>query len=263
MSNKYIQVKKKGHITIVSIDRPEVMNALHPPACREMDEAFNAFSVDPEAWVAIITGSGGKVFSAGNDLKWLARNGSQALHVQLDALKGRLGGIAHRFDCYKPLIAAVNGIALGGGFEIALACDIIVAVEHAAFGLPEPRVGLMAAGGGVHRLSRHIPYHLAMSMILTGRKISAQDAQRMGIVNELVAPEDLMSAAERWAEEILECAPLAVRASKEAVLKGLDLPLEASLRNVFPGAQVMQLSEDYVEGPRAFAEKRSPHWKGK
>jgi enoyl-CoA hydratase/carnithine racemase len=250
-------------LTIVTINRPEVLNALHPPANGELDRAFNDFSEDPDTWVAIITGAGDRAFSAGNDLKWQAEHGGDAVRRGLDSLRGGFGGITRRFDCFKPMIAAVNGFALGGGFEIVLACDMVVAAEHAAFGLPEPRVGLMAGAGGVHRLPRQIPYHLAMGMMLTGRRISAQEAQEMGLVNEVVPLEALMSAAERWAAEVLECAPLSVRASKEAALKGLELPLEAALRNVYPGMYTMTYSADYVEGPRAFAEKRKPQWKGR
>jgi crotonobetainyl-CoA hydratase len=228
-----------------------------------MDDAFEDFSRDPEAWVAIVTGAGEKAFSAGNDLKWQAQHGGQALRKGLDSLKGRFGGITQRFDLFKPLIAAVNGLALGGGFEIALACDIIVAAEHASFGLPEPRVGMIAGAGGVHRLPRQIPYHLAMGLLLTARRISAQEAQRLGFVNEVASADQLMPAAQRWAADILECAPLSIRASKEAAIQGLGSPLEEVVGKVFPGIAAMATSEDFVEGPRAFAEKRKPQWKGR
>lgn len=161
------------------------------------------------------------------------------------------------------VIAAVNGFALGGGFEIALACDIIVASETATFGLPEPKVGLMAAAGGVHRLPRHVPYHVAMGMILTGRHISADEAYAIGLVNEVVPPGQLMTAAEKWASDILECAPLSVQASKEAVMRGLELPLDRAVDTTFPTAMLMYQSDDFVEGPKAFSEKRKPNWTGK
>jgi enoyl-CoA hydratase/carnithine racemase len=263
MAYEFILVQKKGHLTILTINRPEVMNALHPPAHQEMDAAFNEFSEDPDAWVAIISGAGDRAFSAGNDLKWHAQHGIQAIRQTLDSLKGGFGGITRRFDCFKPVIAAVNGYALGGGFEVILACDIIIAVEHASFGLPEVQFGLMAAAGGVHRLTRNIPYHIAMGMILTGHRISAHEAHQMGLVNEVVSADKLVPAAERWANKIIDCAPLSVRASKEAALKGLDLPLETSIRTVFPGMLKMSQSEDYVNGPRAFANKKKPKWKGK
>jgi crotonobetainyl-CoA hydratase len=263
MSYEFIEVEKRGHLTIVTINRPNVLNALHPLACRELDQTFNEFSSDPEAWVAIITGAGDRAFCTGNDLKWQAQHGAETMRKMREALKGGVGGITRRYDCFKPMIAAVNGLALGGGFEIALACDIIVAAENAAFGLPEPRFGMMARAGGAVRLPRQIPYHLAMGLILTGRRISAQEAHRLGVVNEVVPLVQLMPAAENWAAEILECAPLAVRAAKEAVLLGLSLPLEEAIPEAFSGIVTMHESEDYVEGPRAFAEKRKPQWKGR
>ena len=263
MAYKYIQIVKEDRITILTIDRPEVLNALHLPACQELDEAFNDFSEDPNSWVAIITGAGDRAFSSGNDLKWQAKYGEDVLQKGLDSLRGAFGGIVKRFDCFKPIIAAVNGFALGGGFEVVLACDIVVAADHANFGLPEPRVGMMADGGGVIRLPRQISYHLAMNLILTGRQISAQEGYRLGIVNEVVPLEKLMRTAKKWATEISDCAPLAVRASKEAALKGLNMPLDEAINKVYPGMVFMKRSEDFIEGPRAFVEKRKPIWKGK
>jgi enoyl-CoA hydratase/carnithine racemase len=263
MPYEFIQVEKEDHLTIITINRGEVYNAIHPPACKEMDEAFNAFSEDPDAWLAIITGTGEKAFCAGNDLKWQAKHGKAALRAGLDPLKGGLGGLVRRFDCYKPIIAAVNGLAMGGGFEIALSCDIIIAADHARFALPEVKVGMIAGGGGVHRLPRHMPYHMAMEMIFTGRQMSAQKARQFGIVSEIVTLENLMSAARKKAAEILANAPLAIRAAKEASLKGLDLSLEGAVTTKFPHELAMAESEDFVEGPKAFAEKRKPQWKGR
>lgn len=260
---EHIEVVRDGHLTIVRINRPERMNALHPPAQKELNVAFDDFQNDSEQWVGIVTGAGEKAFSAGNDLKYQAEHGSQAVRSEMAEVTGGFGGLHRRTDLYKPLIAAVNGFALGGGFEIVLCCDIVIAAEHASFGLPEPRVGLMAGAGGVHRLPRHIPYHLAMGMMLTGRHVSARQAAAYGLVNEVVPGAELMDTARRWAAEILEGAPLSIRASKEAAIRALDLPLEEALGVSYPGMQAMYGSEDLVEGPRAFAEKRKPVWKGR
>jgi enoyl-CoA hydratase/carnithine racemase len=161
MNYEFIKVEKKGHVTTVTINRPKVMNSISPLVSVEMDQAFNDFDADPQQWICIITGAGEKAFSAGNDLKFQAENGVDKMREIMKGVKGGFAGLTSRFDCYKPFIAAVNGLALGGGFEIALACDIIVASETASFGLPEPRVGLILDSGGVHRLPRQIPYHIA------------------------------------------------------------------------------------------------------
>ncbi len=263
MGYEFIKVEKKEHVTIITINRPEVMNALHPPASKEMDDAFNEFADDPNAWIAILTGAGDKAFSAGNDLKWQALHGGEALREGMKNLKGGLGGITLRFDLFKPLIAAVNGLALGGGFECALACDIIIASDKASFGLPEPTVGMIAGAGGVHYLPRAIPYHLALGMMLTARRISAQEALQMGLINQVVPHDQLMSAVDEWVAKILACSPLAIRASKQAALQGLAMPLEQAARTVFPAQVTLYQSQDFVEGPKAFAEKRKPQWLGR
>jgi len=258
MPYQYAIYEKKGRIAYVTMNRPEVLNALHPPANRELYEIWCDFRDDPEVWVAIVTGAGDRAFSAGNDLKYTAEHGRPR-----PSEAAPFGGITTNFVCWKPIIAAVNGYALGGGLEIALACDIIVAAEHAQLGLPEPRVGLMAGAGGMHRLPRQIPLKQAMGMLLTGRRITAQEAYRMGLVNEVVPLPELMPTAERWAKEILECAPLSVRASKQVAYTSLDWPLEVSMSRVYEMQRRATESEDFTEGPRAFAEKRAPQWKGR
>jgi len=263
MGYELIKVEKKDHLIVVTINRPEVMNSISPPSSEELSKVFNEFNEDPDAWVCIVTGAGDRAFSAGNDLKYQAQHGAEAVAKATEAIKGGFAGITSRFDCFKPLIAAVNGLALGGGFEIALACDIIIAAENAQFGLPEPRVGLIAGAGGLHRLPRQIPYHLAMGMILTSKRLTAQGALQYGLVNEVVPLEDLIPTAEKWAAEIMKGAPLSIRASKESAVKGLGIPLEEALPKVFPGMVAMHKSEDLIEGPRAFAEKRPPRWKGR
>ena len=263
MEYKSAIYKKEGRIAYVTINRPEVMNSIHLPAHDELWDIWCDFRDDPEVWVAILTGTGEKAFSTGNDLKYTAALMAKGPFVPMLLPPGGFGGITNHFECWKPIIAAVNGYALGGGFEMALASDIVVAAEHARFGLPEPRVGLVATAGGVQRLPRQIPLKIAMGMILTGRHITAQEAYRLGLVNEVVPLPELMTAARRWADEILECSPLAVRASKQQVRMGIELPLEAAINNLYYVHQQMMVSHDVIEGPTAFAEKRKPKWKGK
>jgi len=259
MAYQFATYETQGRIAIVTLNRPERMNALHPPAHFELHDIWNEFERDPEVWVGILTGAGDRAFSAGNDLKYTAEHGP---HRGPSAASG-FGGITNRTACWKPIIAAVNGHALGGGFEMALACDIIIAAENARLGLPEVRVGLMAAAGGVHRLLRMMPHKIAMGYMLTGRHMTAQEAHRWGIVNEVVPQAEVMPTALKWANEILACAPLSVRASKQAALMGLDHPLDIALNMNYTEALRMRYSEDTVEGPRAFAEKRPPNWQAR
>jgi len=259
MAYEFITYEKKGRIAYVTINRPAVLNALHPPANAELSAAWDDFAADPECWVAIFTGAGEKAFSAGNDLKYTAEHGAKTVSFS----GGGFGGITSRFDLFKPVIAAVNGFALGGGFELALACDVIVAAEHARFGLPEPRVGLAALAGGMHRLPRHMPLKLAMGYMLTGKHMTAADAHRFGVVNEVVSAGELMAAAERWASEILACSPISVRATKQCAMEGLGMPVQAAMAKSYSLVRALTQSEDMMEGVTAFAQKRAPQWKGK
>jgi enoyl-CoA hydratase/carnithine racemase len=255
--HRFCTVEDDGRVRLVTINRPEVLNALHSEAHWEFDQVWNEFAANPDLWVGIITGAGERAFSAGNDLKVQAAGGRTPRPAT------GFAGLTSRFDLDKPLIAAVNGVAMGGGFEAALACDIIVAAENAVFALPEPRVGLIA-GSGVHRLPRLIGLKQALGMILTGRRVSAAEGKALGFVNEVVPAGEALAVARRWASQILECSPMAIRASKEVVHHSLDEPtLEAAMTRTYPAAEANLASHDYIEGPKAFAERRKPEWRNR
>ena len=254
---EYCLVEKDNHIMTVRLNRPDRLNALHPPANAELGEIFDDFAADDDMWVAIITGEG-RGFSAGNDLRYQAEGGERV------PMPRGFGGLTSRFDLNKPVIAAVNGVAMGGGFEIALACDLIIASDKALFALPEPKVGLAALAGGLNRLPRQIGPKRALGMILTGRHVSAEEGMQLGFVNDVVPHEELMQATLGWAQQILECAPLSIRASKDVVYRSLDTAsLQDSMTAKYDSVKAMTSSADFVEGPRAFAEKRKPDWQGK
>jgi len=257
---QFCEVEREGRVWIVTINRPEVMNSLHPPANQELAKVWDEFEADPEAWVGIITGAGDRAFSAGNDLKHQAMGGDMRGQPE-----SGFGGLTSRFSLTKPLIAAVNGVAMGGGFEIALACDLIIASEKAIFALPEPRVGLAALAGGLQRLPRMIPLKQAMGMILTGRRVSAQEGKELGFVTDVSPHAELRKRARAWAEQMLECSPLSIRASKQTVMRSLDVAdlRESTQNSRYPAIADMVRSQDFVEGPKAFAEKRKPEWKGR
>ena len=259
VTHEFVDVKRRGRIAVVTLNRPDVLNALHKPAHFELHEVFNDFAADPDQWVAIVTGAGERAFCAGNDLKWQAAGGERGWN------SSGFGGLTLRFHCDKPIIAAVNGVAMGGGFEIALACDLVIASENATFALPEPRVGLAALAGGLQRLPRQIGLKRAMGMILTGRHVSAREGFELGFVNEVVPAGEALRAAERWADQICQNSPMSVRASKQAVMEGLNHPLPEAMiaQREYPAVREMVESADYVEGPKAFAEKRPPRWQGK
>ena len=254
---EYSIVEKADHIMTVRINRPDRLNALHPLANAELGEVFDDFAADDEMWVAIVTGEG-RGFSAGNDLRYQAEGGER-----VPTPRG-FGGLTSRFDMNKPVIAAVNGVAMGGGFEIALACDLIIASENAKFALPEPKVGLAALAGGLNRLPRQIGPKRALGMILTGRHVGPEEGKDLGFVNDVVPHDQLMDAAMDWAKQICACAPLSIRASKDVVYKSVDsASLQDAMEAKYDTVKAMVGSADFIEGPKAFAEKRAPNWQGK
>ena len=254
-----ISYELEDHVATVTIARAEARNALDNLANIELGQAFDDFAADPDAWVAIITAEGDKAFCAGNDLKAAARGDV----LTQDQWSGGFGGLARRHDLFKPVICAANGSAYGGGFEIVLACDIVIAADHARFSLPEVRIARLAGAGGAHRLPRALPWQRAKGMLLTGRDIDAATALDWGLVNEVVPGGALMETAQRWARELAGLSPLALQASKEAAALGLHMSLERAIGTSFPGRDALRASPDFQEGPRAFAEKRPPRWTGR
>lgn len=264
LPKKFCTVEREGPLTLISINRPESMNSLHPPCNAELAEIFDAFAADPDQWVAILTGAGDRAFSSGNDLKYTALAFARGDGLPIPTTG--FAGLTARFDLNKPVIAAVNGLALGGGFEVALACDLIIASETASFALPEPKVGLAAVAGGLLRLPRLIGEKRAMSLILTGRRVSAQEGLELGFVNQVTTPDTLMSEARRWAAEIIANSPMSIRAAKEVVRLGQAEPSVAEAyprQQSYPAVRALFKSADFLEGPQAFAQKRAPKWQGK
>lgn len=264
LARRTCTVEREGPLTIVTINRPEAMNALTPAANAELAEIFDDFAADPDQWVAILTGAGDKAFSAGNDLKYTAW--AMAKGHSIEPPRTGFAGLTGRFDLDKPVIAAVNGLAMGGGFEIALACDVIIASQEAVFALPEPRVGLAALAGGLLRLPQQIGLKRAMDMILTGRRVSASEGAELGFVNRVVPAGEVMAAARAYAQDILACSPMSIRSSKQIIRMGQD---ETSLETAYraqdrhPATRALFRSADAREGPLAFAQKRPPRWTGK
>ena len=260
-----ILYEKEDHIVTLTINRPQAHNALDPETSEALTQNWIAFRDDPDAWVAILTGAGDQAFCAGADL------GKMPGFFDMSPIERRnqrerdtgLGGITRHFPLWKPTIAAINGHCYGGGLEVALACDIRVAATHAKMGLLECKWGIIPGQGGTQRLPRVVPPNIALEMILTAARIDAQRAHQIGLVNYMVPQDQLLSKAHDIAQKIVKNAPLAVRAAKEAVYRGLDLPLEEGLRVEQWLANPLRDTEDVAEGMRAFREKRDPKFNGK
>jgi crotonobetainyl-CoA hydratase len=250
------------HIARVTIDRADRMNAVDEATADELEAIWQRVEASNDIRVVILTGSGDKAFCAGADMK-AGDSARSGLDYWAHARADGFGGLALRKSLHVPVIARVNGLAVGGGFELVLGCDIVVAAEHASFGLPEARVGRMPLDGGMLQLPRMIPQKIAMGMLLTGNRISATEAMRYGLVNEVVAAAELDATVDRWAAQILKCAPLSVRAIKECVKETNDLSLHEARSKRLPSLVAALQSEDADEGPRAFREKREPDWKGR
>lgn len=261
-----ILYEKKEKIAIITINRPEAMNAIDPETSEELGKAWMDFRDDPNLWVGILTGAGDKAFSAGADLKkmipFLAQLSTFERKEREEKYPG-FGGITRNLNIWKPIIAAINGFCLAGGLEMALACDLRVAAEHATLGLLEVSRGIIPGAGGTQRLPRMIPIARAMEIILMAQRIDAQEALRLGLVNRVVPGPEVMPTALKMAEAIQENGPLAVRAAKEAIIRGLSMPLEEGLRLESVLQSYLLKTEDAIEGPRAFAEKRKPQYKAK
>lgn len=256
--------EKKDHLAILTLNRPDAMNAMNAVMRREMGEAFTDFRDDSDSWVLVITGAGDRAFCAGMDLREMASRlaggaPAQGAPRQPEAPVASL--MEGNIEIWKPIIAAINGVAVGGGLETALACDIRIAADSARMGLSEPKRGIIPGGGGLARLPRIVPIGPAMEILLTGDLISAQEAYRIGLVNQVVPAAELMAAARKMAERLMESAPLALRAIKETVMKTRHMSLVEALPARF-GPNVMA-SEDAREGTAAFGQKRKPQWKGR
>ncbi|MCH7786677.1 MAG: enoyl-CoA hydratase/isomerase family protein [Chloroflexi bacterium] len=252
--------EKRGKIAYVTINRPEVMNAMDPETYSELSQAWIDIRDDPDVWCAIITGAGDKAFSAGADLKKT---------IPLEPEKWRFWQtqeeqILNRgLEVWKPIIAAVNGFCLAGGMTLLLSTDLRVAVDHAKFGLSEVKRGILPGNGGTQRTIQQLPYPIAMWLLMSGEWLSAQEAQQYGLINKVVPQGELITEAERMANVICQNGPLAVRAIKELAVRGQYMPIEYGLRMEQAMGQLLRATDDAKEGPRAFAEKRKANFTGR
>ena len=255
---------KRNKIATITLSRPEAYNALNDAVWTEITNAWVEVKEDPEVWTIVLTGAGDKAFCAGQDLKEMVQLKKEAEREGRPYVSTlpEVSPVKY-LEMTKPVIAAINGFAIGGGLELALACDIRIAADHARLGLQEVRQSLIPGAGGTQRLPRFVPFGIALEMLMTGDLVSAQEAYRIGLVSRVVPLSELMPAAQALANRINENGPLAVRAAKEAAYKGMQMHLNEGFRFETLLLSKLRESEDAWEGPRAFAEKRRPNYKGK
>jgi crotonobetainyl-CoA hydratase len=259
MSNVHFEVL--DHVARVTLDRPAVMNAVDQATEQQLERVWSAIEANGDVRVIVLTGAGERAFCAGADMK--DSGNKTGLEYWATPRPGGFGGIALRETLEVPVIARVNGVALGGGFEMVLGCDIVVACEEASFGLPEPRVGRLPLDGGMTLLQRQIAFRPAMGILLTGRRVPAREALALGLVNEVAPRADLDAAVDRWVAEILACAPLSVRAIKAVARRTAHLTAREAQAQRLPALVAALASDDSQEGVAAFREKRAPVWKGR
>lgn len=258
MSNELLY-QVEGHVAYVTLNRPHKLNAIDASLDSQLADRWEAIDADPEIWIAVLRAAGDRAFCAGADIS----SGTDMSPGRI-ALGGGLTGIGGPLrQLRKPLVALVQGYALGGGFELAMCADIIIAADNAQFGLPEVRAGIIGEAGVVHRALRQLPHRIAMGMILTGDKLSAGQALHHGLVNEVVPSERLGDACRAWVDRLTTASPLAQQAAKEAVLSRAGHPLEVALSTTYELIDAYAASEDVREGRRAYQEKRSPRWSGR
>ena len=250
--------ERRGHVEILTINRPEARNAINGPVSLAMSVAMDHLALDDDCWVVVITGAGDKAFSAGMDLKAF----SSGEGGDIIGASGGFAGLTMR-DFAKPIIAADNGSALAGGFEIMLSCDLVVAAEHATFGIPEAKRGLIAGAGGLIRMPKRLPMAIALELAMTGDPIDAERAHALGLVNKVVPAASLLDEAIALAERIAANAPLAVRYSKKVMKQAAEVPESEGWKINQEAVGIVFSSADAMEGPVAFAEKRPPNWQGK
>lgn len=261
---RYVKVATEDELLIVTLDRADKHNAFHPDSHAQLDAIWNEFETDPRRRVAILTGAGDRAFSVGSDLTgYDAASAGAAAKLELPA--SGYAGLTKRLNRRKPIIAAVNGLALGGGFEVMLCCDLAVCAANAQFGLPEPLVGAAALAGGIPRLCEKLPFTIAMTLLLTGDRLAAADALHHGLVTEVVPQGEVLAAARSVAQRVLRAAPLAVAATKavaDRCLQGASLQEVLEFEDGEPARTVMA-SEDLREGVAAFFAKRAAQWRGR